>query len=133
MKIKIITILVLLTVLSLSGCSFSSSSVSATTEPDAIAYEMATLDNGEISKDDPVINEYKIFLDRIEDKTVSSRVNILNITKTAQELLKEGGIDKTLLKILKDFNSYIPEGPEGFKLEEVALAYMIIMTEEKNK
>lgn len=133
MKIKIITILVLLTVLSLSGCSFSSPSVSATTEPDAIAYEMATLDNGEISKDDPVINEYKIFLDRIEDKTVTSRVNILNITKTAQELLKGGGIDKTLLKILKDFNSYIPEGPEGFKLEEVALAYMIIMTEEKNK
>jgi len=132
MKIKIIAIAVLLTVLSLSGCSLSGSSVSATTEPDAIAYEMATLDNGDIGKDDSIINEYKILIDRIEDKTVTSRINILNITKTAQELLKEKGIDKTLLKILKDFNSYIPEGPEGFKLEEVALAYMIIMTEEKN-
>lgn len=130
MKIKSITIIVLLTFLILPGCSLSSTSASATTEPDIIALELAILDNSGVSKDDPIINEYKTLIDRIEENTLSSRENISDITKTTQDTLKKSGIDKTLLTILKDLNSYIPEGPKGFKLEEVALAYLIIVTEE---
>ena len=71
--------------------------------------------------------QYKNLLDKLETKTVNSRINIGDISVTTQELLKEKvGIDKSLLEILNDFNKSIPEGSKGIKLEEIAAAYMLL-------
>ena len=135
MKIKSTIFAVMLVLFALTGCCFSSGSSTTTATkatnnlPDSVEYKMATIDNGFIDKEDPIINNYKILLDSLEKKTINSRIDISDITVTAQRLLKEHGINKSLLGILKDFDDSIPDGLEQMKLEEIAAAYMVLMTE----
>jgi len=127
MRVKyLIPFLVLVLVFGFIGCT-----VATTQEklPDTVEYKMATIDNGYIDKEDPIINNYKILLDSLGKKTINSRIDISDITVTAQRLLKEHGINKSLLSILKDFDTSIPDGLDGMKLEEIASAYMVLMTQ----
>jgi hypothetical protein len=110
------------------GCSFSSSKTQEDL-PDSVEYKLATLDNGYVEENDSIINSYKILLDKLEKKTVNTRIDIADITVTAQKLLKEHGIDKSLLGILKDFDNSIPASSPKLKLEEVASLYMVLMTD----
>ena len=96
---------------------------------DSVEYKMATIDNGYIDKNDSKISNYKLLLDSLEEKTINGRIDISDITVTAQRLLRERGIDMTLLQILRDLDNSIPEGLTGMKLEEIASAYMVLMTE----
>ena len=135
MKIGLTIFVVILVLSALTGCCFSSGSSTTTATkatnnlPDSVEYKMATIDNGFIDKEDPIINNYKILLDSLEKKTINSRIDISDITVTAQRLLKERGINKSLLSILEDFDNSIPDGLEQMKLEEIASAYMVLMTE----
>lgn len=122
------------TLFALTGCCFSSGS-STTTETKAIEeytveYKLATLYSGSpIEEDDVTVYQFKNLLNSLEKKTINSRINIADITVTTQRLLKEKGISRTLLQILNDFDTSIPDGSSGFKLEEIASAYMVLMTE----
>ncbi len=128
MKIKLTIFAVILVLFALTGCCFSGGSSTTNDLPDSVEYKMATIDNGFIDKEDLIINNYKILLDSLEKKTINSRIDISDITVTAQRLLKEKGINRTLLQILNDFDTSIPDGSSGFKLEEIAAAYMVLMT-----
>lgn len=100
------------------------------TKNETVEYKLATLYAGNwIEKDDITVYEFKELLDKLEKKTVNSRIDISDITVTAQRILKEHGISRTLLQILNDLNESIPEGTSGFELEEIAAAYLVLMTE----
>jgi len=143
MKIKLIVlILIIIFIFSFISCMTESEKTIASLEAqreaqmneespetfESVEYKMATIDYGYIGKNDPRISEYRILLDRLEEKTFNSRINISDITVTAQRLLNEKGINLSLLQILKDFDNTIPEDSPKLKLEEVASLYMVLMT-----
>ncbi len=97
----------------------------------SVEYKLACIDCGYyIDDSDTRIVQYKNLLDKLETKTVNSRISISDITVTTQRLLKEeAGIDRSLVEVLNDFNKIIPEGSKGIiKLEEIAAAYVVLMT-----
>jgi hypothetical protein len=95
----------------------------------SVEHKMATIDHGQIDENNPKISDYKRHLDSLERKTINTRIDISDITVTAQNLLSEEGIDRTLLQILRDLDNSIPEGSTDIKLEEIASAYMVLMTD----
>ncbi len=122
-------ILIIMFIFIFTACTPSKTTTPREKLPDTVEYKMATIDNGYIDKSDTIINSYKILLDSLEKKTINTRIDISDITVTAQGLLKERGINRSLLNILKDFDTSIPEGLTGMKLEEVASLYMVLMTQ----
>jgi len=101
----------------------------STTEDYTVEYKMACIDKGEyLDEDDPVINEYSILLDSLMEKTTNSRIDISDIIVTTQRLLKENGVDMSLLNILKDLDSSIPEESPKLELEDIAAAYIVLVT-----
>ena len=128
--IILITIIILIS-FSLISCSTQTSSTNKTASIDneSVEYKLATLYAGSpIEKDDITVYQFKELLDKLEKKTVNTRMDIADIAVTAQRLLKEHGISRTLLQILDDFNTSIPDELKDMKLEEVASAYMVLMT-----
>jgi len=128
--ISIISIIILS--FSLISCNGQSSSENKTkiTKNETVEYKLATLYKGfPPGEDDPIVMQFKDLLDNIERKTINTRIDIADITVKAQELLKENGIERSLLQILNDFNDSIPNEATSLKLEEVASLYMLLMTD----
>jgi len=99
------------------------------TEDYTVEYQMACIDKGEyLDEDDTVINDYSILLDSLMEKTTNSRIDISDITVTTQRLLKENGVDMSLLNILKDLDNSIPEESPKLELEDIAAAYIVLVT-----
>lgn len=113
---------------SLISCTTTTKTKTAAIENETVEYKLATLYVGSpVEKDDVTVYQFKELLDKLEKKTVNSRIDIADIAVTAQRLLKEYGISRTLLQILTDFNESIPETLKDIKLEEIASAYMVLM------
>lgn len=131
-NIKFIICILAITLLSFSlfACGSSTATKAVSIENETVEYKLATLYAGSpVDKDDITVYQFKELLDKLEKKTINIRMDIADITVTAQRLLKEHGINRTLLQILDDFNTSIPNELKDMKLEEVASAYMVLMTQ----
>ena len=128
-KFIICILVIVLLSFSLISCTTTTKTKTAAIENETVEYKLATLYAGSpVEKDDLTVYQFKELLDKLEKKTVNSRIDIADIAVTAQRLLKEYGISRTSLQILTDFNESIPETLKDIKLEEIASAYMVLMT-----
>lgn len=126
--IFVVAVIILLS-FNLISCGSPVESKTTSIESMSVELKLATLDAGSpIEEDDITVYQFKELLDKLEKKTVNTRIDIADITVVARKLLKEHGINRTLLQILNDFNTAIPEEVDYAKLEEVASVYMVLMT-----
>ncbi|MBM3702838.1 MAG: hypothetical protein FJW63_07635 [Actinobacteria bacterium] len=92
-------------------------------------YKLAVIDKGGyLEEDDPVVSEYKIVLDSLKSKVINDEVEIADTVVKAQEILREDHqINLTILKIMKDLDTSIPEGVENLDLVEIASVYIVLL------
>lgn len=127
--LAIIIILLIILSFSLFSCGNQIATVTTSIENATVEYKLATLNAGSpIKEDDITVYQFKKLLDELEKKTINTRIDIADIAVAAQKLLKEHGISRTLLQILDDFNTAIPDELTDIKLEEIASVYMVLMT-----
>jgi len=95
-------------------------------------YKLAVIDKGGyLEEDDPVVSEYRIMLNSLKAKVINDEIDIADIVVTTQKRLKEKyQINLTILKIMKDLDSCIPDDVENLDLKEIAAAYIVLLVSE---
>ena len=98
-------------------------------KPVAVECQIAVIDKGPIRGNDPVLNEYRAVLTRLEPKCRASREQIASGAVAGKQLLKEKkGIEITTLKLLNAADVATADGnPLGVSCGEIigTIAVMI--------
>ena len=84
----------------------------ATPEP-STEYKLAVIqEGGHVSPDDPAVTQYASALDRLEEKCPDERERLADYAVRSQQLLEERGIEESVLDILRNARSSIPDEME---------------------
>ena len=99
-------------------------------EQPPLEYKLAVINKGSGgAQDDTTVIEFRNLLMSLDKKCEERPQKIADISVTAQNLLREAGINLTLLKVIRDLNGSIPPSDIKLKLVEVAAAYVTLVVE----
>ena len=71
----------------------------------SLAYQLATIDKGYVSRDDVTVTRFRTLLDQLSSKYDGTRQKISDCSVVAQNLLRDKyGIEESLLNIMEDMN-----------------------------
>lgn len=124
-------IIILFVAFALATDESDTSSSSQRTSDQSIEYKLAVID-GHPTPSDEVKRRYGRALDLLERYCPENRESIADMTVQGQELLKERNIDETLLQLLHNFQSSIPDEASPGELgncSEIFSAYVILRIE----
>jgi hypothetical protein len=90
---------------------------------------LATLDNGYVDENDPIVNRYRYLLDSLEQKTTNTRGQIADMTVNVQRKAREHyGKELKLIDILEASNKVIPPGRK-MNYAEVSALVMVTLAQ----
>jgi hypothetical protein len=88
------------------------------------AYKLAVID-GEV----PVpgtVRQYKIPLNALATKCTNKKIRLADMTVASRDLLRDGGLDYSLLEILQQVNLSIPTGTPEQPCEDIFSAWVVL-------
>jgi len=95
----------------------------------SIEYKLATLDKGHVvSEDDVTIARFRSLLQQLDAKYADNKQGIADSTVVAQRLLREEGIEESLLNIMEGMNQLFLLELAELKYTEYATAYVVLRT-----
>lgn len=95
----------------------------------SVEYQLAVInESGHVEENDPVVKEFKILVDSINEKVIESPTEIGDILVTAQEILRDTyKIKISLLELTRNLDQSLPDDVPNLKFEEIAVAYITIL------
>lgn len=97
-------------------------------KPKSMEYMLATIDKGYVSSDDIIIARFRSLLQQLDSTYVESKNQIGDMTVGIQKLIKDEGVNETLLNIMEGMNSLFSTRTENQNYAEYASAYGILRT-----
>ncbi len=74
----------------------------------SLAYQLATIDKGYVTRDDVAVTRFRTLLDQLSSKFNGTRQQISDVTVKGQSLLRDKyGIEESLLNIMEDMNQVL--------------------------
>ncbi len=89
-----------------------------------LAYQLATIDNGYVTRNDPSIAVFNRLLTKLDSYFIENKQQIADSTVNAQELLKEEGIKVKLRLIMEGLQGVYPYKIENQKYLDILVYYM---------
>ena len=92
-------------------------------------YKLATLnEGGYVPRDDPTVAQFKAILDHLDRECPESREHIGDMIYLAHTMLKEKGVNVSILKVATDLKSIVPrKANKSVKCAGVAAAYVTMV------
>jgi hypothetical protein len=115
--------------------SASEAAAASEAEPDdEIAWKLAVIKTGDsnLPFNDSVVNEFSHYLNKLEEKTTQTRIEIGDMTVRAWQILQEEvNSDEDLLFVISELNTSIPDDLETkMDLAEIAAVYIVLRQAE---
>lgn len=95
-----------------------------TTSKAELAYQLAVIDSGYVSRDDPSVAVFNRLLTKLDSYFIENRLEISDATVKAQELLKKEGIEVKLKVIMEGLQGVYPYKIENQKYLDILVYYM---------
>jgi len=92
----------------------------------SIEYKLATIDKGYVSEDDITITRFRSLLQQLDAKYADNKQGIADSTVMAQKLLREEGIEESLLNIMEGMNQLFSSESVNLEYTEYATAYVVL-------
>ena len=78
---------------------------------ESLEYKLAVVSaGGFVKEDDPSVARFRALLDSLEAKCTEGREKIADMAVKSQELLKDKGVDLTVLRVMQNADASIPDG-----------------------
>lgn len=91
----------------------------------SLEYMLATIDKGYVSSDDISIARFRSLLQQLDTKYSESKQQIADMSVKAQSMLKEKGLQESLLNIMEGMNKLF-SSPADLKYAEYLGAYLTL-------
>ena len=95
---------------------------------ETLEYKLAVVHKGGfVAEDDPLVSQFGRLLDSLTGKCRNGRQGVSDIGVRAQEILKERGVDLSLLEVMKGIDGSIPQEASGLDCADVAAAFVTLI------
>jgi len=96
----------------------------ATPKETTLEYQLAVINAGrQVAENDPTVSQFRVLLHTLSVKYVENKQQIADMSVTAQNILRDAGIEENLLNIVNGINKVMSSTIENQSFAEHAAAY----------